>query len=89
MTMYVQNYVILMTTQTGGIIISHLICEFLLQRKCICCHGHLIMYISDVQKYQGNVREEENNDNPGKGCSLFRNELTTKEVFDAFNTTTI
>ena len=40
-------------------------------------------------KYQGNVREEENNDNPGKGCSLFRNELTTKEVFDAFNTTTI
>ena len=47
------------------------------------------MYISDVQKYQGNVREEENNDNPGKGCSLFRNELTTKEVFDAFNTTTI
>ena len=55
---------------------------------------HMLSRTSDnvqirCSKYQGNVQEEENNDNPGKGCSLFRNELTTKEVFDAFNTTTI
>ena len=38
-------------------------------------------YILDVYKYQGNVREEENNDQPVKGCSLFINNLTIKEVF--------
>ena len=38
-------------------------------------------YASDVQKYRGNVREEENNDQPGKGCSFFLNNLMIKEVF--------
>ena len=46
-------------------------------------------YVSDVEKDQGNVREEENNDHPGKGFSLFLNNLTIKEDFNTFTTTTV
>ena len=35
------------------------------------------------------MREEENNDKPGKGCSFFLNNLTIKEVFNTFTTTTV
>ena len=58
------------------------------------------IFVSEVQKYRGNVREEDNNDQVmyknkkkmislKKGFSLFLKNLMIKEVFYAFTTNTV